>query len=103
MSEIGVFHANEFNSTFFTRCCEVAICDNQENCPKCGKKVIPHKDRWECAFGPHRRRIEAYHTQRRKENGLDTAARCTARLLGERFVPPRLCLMCGKPVSECYC
>jgi hypothetical protein len=28
------------NSTFFTKCCEVAICDDQPFCPVCGRKVI---------------------------------------------------------------
>jgi len=28
------------NSTMFTECCEVAICSDEPNCPKCGRKVI---------------------------------------------------------------
>lgn len=28
------------NSTMFTTCCEVAICDDEKCCPKCGKEVI---------------------------------------------------------------
>jgi len=28
------------NSTMFTLCCGIAICDNQPNCPHCGCKVI---------------------------------------------------------------
>jgi len=28
------------NSTMFTRCCEVAICDSEGCCPKCGREVI---------------------------------------------------------------
>lgn len=28
------------NSTMFTRCCEVAICDDQPCCPKCKRKVV---------------------------------------------------------------
>ena len=28
------------NSTMFTACCDVAICDDQPNCPVCGRKVI---------------------------------------------------------------
>lgn len=28
------------NSTFFTNCCNVAICDNQANCPSCGRHVV---------------------------------------------------------------
>ena len=28
------------NSTMFTECCGVAICDYEKNCPKCGRLVI---------------------------------------------------------------
>lgn len=28
------------NSTMFTECCEVAICDDQPCCPVCGRRVI---------------------------------------------------------------
>ena len=28
------------NSTMFTECCQVAICDDEQKCPACGKKVI---------------------------------------------------------------
>jgi len=28
------------NSTFFTECCHVAICDDQCNCPKCKEPVV---------------------------------------------------------------
>jgi len=27
------------NSTMFTTCCQVAICDDEILCPRCGKKV----------------------------------------------------------------
>lgn len=30
------------NSTMFTECCGSAICDDQANCPNCGRKVIGH-------------------------------------------------------------
>lgn len=30
------------NSTMFTACCGVAICDDQPNCPTCKRKVIGH-------------------------------------------------------------
>lgn len=30
------------NSTFFTECCEVAICDDQRQCPKCKQDVVGH-------------------------------------------------------------
>ena len=47
------------NSTMFTECCEVAICDDEPNCPYCKRKVIGwdagsnHKRckiRWEHAY-----------------------------------------------------
>lgn len=28
------------NSTMFTACCHVAICDRETKCPRCRKKVI---------------------------------------------------------------
>ena len=27
------------NSTMFTQCCGTAICDDEPNCPSCGRKV----------------------------------------------------------------
>ena len=103
MYDIGVFHANEFNSTFFTKCCEVAICDNQESCPDCGKKVIPAKDRWTCAAGKKHRAIELAWREKYRESGREHAGKVAARLQGKPYSPPRLCLMCGKAESECYC
>lgn len=37
----SVFHCSPTNSTHFTTCCEVAICDDQQKCPRCGKDVYP--------------------------------------------------------------
>ena len=43
------------NSTLFTECCEVAICDDEVCCPKCGRKILGYdcsnigKARWEYA------------------------------------------------------
>ena len=37
----GVFHDSPTNSTFFTACCKVAICDDQEKCPICRQDVYP--------------------------------------------------------------
>ena len=34
-----VYYCSKTNSTCFTRCCEVAICDNQDACPACGEEV----------------------------------------------------------------
>jgi len=28
------------NSTFFTACCEVAICDHERFCPRCNRPVV---------------------------------------------------------------
>lgn len=40
------------NSTFFTTCCGVAICDDQAMCPVCGEEITPrsHRGRWEVAM-----------------------------------------------------
>ena len=47
------------NSTFFTECCQVAICDDQACCPSCERKVIGwnedsdhkrHMIRWQHAY-----------------------------------------------------
>lgn len=52
-------HPSGTNSTFFTECCRVAICDDQSNCPRCKEKVIGwdvesqherHKIRWNHAY-----------------------------------------------------
>ncbi len=33
-------YPNGTNSTMFTECCEVAICDDQGLCPSCGREVV---------------------------------------------------------------
>ena len=33
--------SSAYNSTIFTTCCEVAICDDQQKCPSCGEDVFP--------------------------------------------------------------
>lgn len=48
------------NSTMFTTCCNVAICDDQACCPQCGQGVEPQGGpaRWRAAYDPistHRR------------------------------------------------
>lgn len=65
----GVYHCSPTNSTFFTRCCSVAICDHQALCPKCKNPVHPHytgdeelsdheryTSRWNMAYGPFRKK-----------------------------------------------
>lgn len=54
---IGVFYSSATNSTLFTSCCEVAICDDQQECPRCQQDVYPFsadmtdKERQEAASG----------------------------------------------------
>ena len=61
---IGVFLCSPTNSTMFTKCCRVAICDDQVQCPRCKKEVFPGKDttnhqrataRWSQAYGAQKR------------------------------------------------
>lgn len=40
----SVFYSGPTNSTFFTTCCKVAICDYQQKCPVCKKDVYPFYD-----------------------------------------------------------
>ncbi len=28
------------NSTMFTQCCSTAICDSEQCCPACGRKIV---------------------------------------------------------------
>jgi hypothetical protein len=37
----GVYYCSSTNSTFFTKCCNVAICDDQQKCPRCKTDVTP--------------------------------------------------------------
>jgi len=48
-----VFLDNPYNSTMFTTCCEVAICDDQNRCPRCQQDVYPEGRlaRWRVAYG----------------------------------------------------
>lgn len=63
--------ANETNSTFFTTCCEVAICDDQATCPLCGEEVEPRskRGRWDVAmyamYG--RKQVNEWHREWRRE------------------------------------
>ena len=47
-----VYFSSSTNSTFFTTCCQVAICDDQANCPVCKREISPrsHKGRWDMAM-----------------------------------------------------
>jgi hypothetical protein len=55
----SVYLSSRFNSTMFTTCCSVAICDDQEACPQCKQIIEPqgHRARWERAYGPQRREL----------------------------------------------
>jgi hypothetical protein len=37
----SVFYCSPTNSTFFTMCCQVAICDDEQKCPRCRQDVYP--------------------------------------------------------------
>ncbi|MEX3914821.1 hypothetical protein AB4Y43_01050 [Paraburkholderia sp. BR10872] len=37
----SVFYSSPTNSTFFTTCCQAAILDYQQKCPRCSKDVYP--------------------------------------------------------------
>lgn len=40
--EPGVRLSGPNNSTMFTECCGTAICNDQGDCPQCGRKVYGH-------------------------------------------------------------
>lgn len=52
------------NSTMFTECCEVAICDTQGLCPKCKREVIGADDESEYDRGRTRWRYATRHWDR---------------------------------------
>lgn len=37
----SVYCSSQYNSTFFTTCCQLAITDGQQKCPGCRKDVYP--------------------------------------------------------------
>ena len=41
-SDIDPLYPSGTNSTMFTGCCGTAICDDQPNCPSCGRPVVGH-------------------------------------------------------------
>ena len=62
--EKGVFLCSPTNSTMFTTCCRVAICDDQGYCPECKEPVIGFdaetehergRRRWSYAYGPRKK------------------------------------------------
>ena len=52
------------NSTMFTECCDVAICDDEPNCPYCGRKVIGHEAESKHERGKIRWRFATAHWRR---------------------------------------
>ena len=40
----GVHFSSHTNSTYFTDCCNVAVCSHQDSCPSCGRTVVPKTD-----------------------------------------------------------
>lgn len=47
----GVHFSSHTNSTLFTDCCGVAICDDQAECPICKKKILESpRERWNMAM-----------------------------------------------------
>ena len=63
----SVFLCSPTNSQMFTTCCETAICDDQERCPRCKEYVYPDDGvekysnhersmrRWSWAYGRQKR------------------------------------------------
>lgn len=54
-----VYLSSPTNSTMFTTCCDTAICDDQTECPRCGKLVYGwdsdniRQARWKYAYKPN--------------------------------------------------
>lgn len=55
----GVYLCSPTNSTIFTECCDVAICNSQKRCPKCNSLIYGYDEesdhwrgvkRWKMAF-----------------------------------------------------
>lgn len=59
--EYSVYWHSRTNSTFFTSCCSVAICDDEERCPVCEHKIIGHD-----AAGNHSRRMTRWNCAKRR-------------------------------------
>lgn len=70
----SVFYCGPLNSTLFTTCCQVAICDDQQKCPRCSAFVFPFHDgmtereREEAAGGyyNHNTRVARHQAARRR-------------------------------------
>ena len=54
------------NSTMFTSCCHVAICDDQTRCPVCGDFIVGHDASSDHERGQVRWRYATRHWRRDK-------------------------------------
>lgn len=52
------------NSTMFTECCDVAICDDQACCPQCKRDIIGHDAKSTHERGRRRWRYATAHWKR---------------------------------------
>ena len=85
-----VFLCSPTNSTMFTTCCEVAICDDQANCPRCGVEIWPRSrtSRWETAYGPIRRGSRWYGNHSSNDGRTPEVAAGRARRDPKPVTPP---------------
>ena len=52
------------NSTMFTECCSVAICNDQRCCPKCGREIVGYNEKTDYECGIARWRNATKHWKR---------------------------------------
>ena len=53
------------NSTMFTECCEVAICNNESLCPKCKREIIGANEEKDSERGRIRWQYATKHWKRK--------------------------------------
>ena len=56
------------NSTMFTECCHVAICDDESCCPVCKRKVIGHDAESSAEKGRIRWKSATCHWDRKRKS-----------------------------------
>lgn len=57
-----VHFESQTNSTLFTDCCNTAICDDEKECPGCGKRIeLSPRQRWDKAM------IDSYGLEKVRE------------------------------------
>jgi len=66
-SDILPINPQGTNSTMFTGCCSVAICDWETRCPKCKREVVGAKAETEHERGKIRWRNATQHWKRKKK------------------------------------